>query len=169
MDMYDIVEQILKEKGMNKKQLAEKIQVPYASLISAFQRHSKSFSVKHQDKILDAIDVSFWDYSERLFGKEVIELRLSNVAMDGLVSILRKIYDKVSIEYHCICDNEGVPDYDGNYTVFLSKTNEQEIELSKIEFEILFDMICGTIPSQIQTVQKIRELSEVFLADQADD
>lgn len=73
MDMYDIIESLLLEKGINKKQLAEKIQVPYPSVISAFQRHSKSFSVKHQTEILEALDTPLFEYFDKLYGEDYVK------------------------------------------------------------------------------------------------
>ena len=58
MDMYDIINSLLNQRDMNKKELAEKAGVPYSSLISAFNRRSESFSHSHLQKIAAALDVS---------------------------------------------------------------------------------------------------------------
>lgn len=57
-DMYDIINSLLNEKDMNKKELAEKAKIPYSSLISAFNRRSESFSATHLQKIAIALEVT---------------------------------------------------------------------------------------------------------------
>lgn len=95
MDMYEVIETILLEKGLNKKKLAEKIKVPYPSVISAFQRHSKSFSVKHQDKILEALNISIGEYCDRLYGEDFVKQLANDVKL--LQSISNK-YGKEAVE-----------------------------------------------------------------------
>lgn|GEM_PF-4240347 len=51
MDMYNRIENLIKEKGLSKKELAAMSEVPYSSLISAFNRRSNSFSNDYVKKI----------------------------------------------------------------------------------------------------------------------
>ena len=57
-DMYEIINALLNERDMNKKELAEKAGIPYSSLISAFNRRSQSFSSSYIQKIAAVLEVS---------------------------------------------------------------------------------------------------------------
>jgi len=53
--MYSRIERILKEKGMNKRELADITKIPYSTLISAFNRKSQGFSVEYVGAIAEAL------------------------------------------------------------------------------------------------------------------
>jgi len=55
--MYDKIENILKDRNISKKQLAEKAGIPYSSLISALNRKSESFSTDYIKKIANALNL----------------------------------------------------------------------------------------------------------------
>jgi len=63
-DMYDIIQALLNQKDLNKRQLAKLADIPYSSLISAFNRRSESFSSSHLQKIASALEVTVDDILE---------------------------------------------------------------------------------------------------------
>ena len=60
-NMYDLIQKILADRHMSKKDLAGKAGIPYSSLISAFNRRSESFSSTYIQKIASALGVSVGD------------------------------------------------------------------------------------------------------------
>lgn len=87
------------------------------------------------------------------FCHSISESRISFIketpAFEGLKLILEYIYGNVELIYHTVIDNEGVPEYDGNYDIFI---NSNEIHLTKEELKILFDFVCQNISVFIKTI-----------------
>lgn len=69
-DMYDRIEDILKQKNMSKRQLAINAGIPYQTIVSAFRRRSEGLSLEYKLKIADVLQVKIsdlygWDEDEK--------------------------------------------------------------------------------------------------------
>lgn len=146
--MYDRILKLLDEKGITKKDLSKKTGIPYSSIVSAFSRRSNSFSVSHIQKIAAALNVPI----SEILNDEQFEAKRLNAAYMGLLSLLESLYDTVDIDWHKTVDSGGVEEYDGDYTVFLTKKGQDEISLDKKDFEALFLLVGQNIPAYIKLI-----------------
>lgn len=146
--MYDRISKLLDEKGITKKDLSIRTGIPYSSLVSAFSRRSNSFSISHIRKIAAALNVPI----NEILNDEQLELKRLNSAYRGLLSILESLYDIVDIVWHKTVDSDGVEEYDGDYTVFLTKKGQDEISLDKEDFESLHLLVDQNIPAYIKLI-----------------
>ena len=108
-DMYDVIQELLNQKDMNKKELANKAGIPYSSLISAFNRRSDSFSSSYLQKIAIALDVSMneildYAYDERdNHTRKVIEM-LEDMGFSFDYDGYYDLYGNVGLRY----DEQGM-------------------------------------------------------------
>ena len=80
--VYDRIEQRLKEINMNKRQLADEAEIPYSTLISAFNRKSSSFSFDYLEKIAKVLNIDI-DY---LLHGNIEALPVDIIEPDGTTS-----------------------------------------------------------------------------------
>lgn len=146
--MYDRILKLLDEKGITKKDLSNKTGIPYSSIVSAFSRRSDSFSVSHIRKIADKLNVPI----SEILNDEQLESKRLDAAYRGLILVLESLYDTVGIDWHKTVDADGVEEYDGDYTVFLTKKGQDEISLDKKDFEALFLLVGQNIPAYIKLI-----------------
>lgn len=146
--MYDRILKLLDEKGITKKDLSKKTGIPYSSIVSAFSRRSNSFSVSHIQEIAAALNVPI----SEILNDEQFEAKRLNAAYMGLLSLLESLYDTVDIDWHKTVDSDGIEEYDGDYTVFLTKKGQDEISLNKKDFEALFLLVGQNIPAYIKLI-----------------
>lgn len=152
MDIYEKIDKLLQEKNMSKKDLSIKSGVPYSTIVSAFNRHSDSFSISHIQNIANALNVPVSD----ILNDEQFEDKRLNQAYKGLISILDSIYDNVNLDWHCVIDNDGIPEYNGDYTITLVQKDHVDISLDKADFEILFTLVKQNIPAYINLIEKTK-------------
>lgn len=149
MDMYDKILKLLDEKGITKKDLSKRTGIPYSSIVSAFSRRSNSFSVSHIQNIAAALNIPI----SEILNDEQLESKRLDFAYRGLLSLLESLYDTVDIDWNKTVDSDGVPEYDGDYTVLLAKKGHDEITLDKKDFEALFLLVGQNIPAYIKLIK----------------
>lgn len=95
---YELIDTLLREKGMSRRKLAEAAGISENTLSAAFRRKSKNVSIEVVQKIADVLGVNWWElkgwqdfgggvyghaetspeklkaFSKRLFGKEALQI-----------------------------------------------------------------------------------------------
>ena len=64
MDVYDIIEQVLRDKKVTKKDLCSNIGISYHSLATLFARRTRSISFEIIVKIADYLDLSLYSFAD---------------------------------------------------------------------------------------------------------
>lgn len=152
-DFYDSVQAILTQRHITKKELATKADIPYSSLISAFNRRSESFSTSYIRRIAEVLNVPLTD----LIPVEQAEAVRMNAGFRGLIAILESAYSNVQVCWEYVTDSDGIPEYNGDYHVLLTTNDNIEVTLSKSEFEVLFGFVKQNIPAYIHMISSMRD------------
>ena len=90
-NIYDTIEFMLAKNNMYKKDLAAKTDIPYSSLISAFNRRSDSFSLTNLRKIAELFEMTIDDLvSFEIDTVDVKELDINEYPIGMLIKMARK-------------------------------------------------------------------------------
>jgi len=148
MPIGDEIKGARKKVKLTQAELAEKSGLSLMSIRRYEAGERQPTLVQIQD-ISDALKVPI---SEFLTGEQLEGHKL-NAANRGLQTILESLYDTVAVDWHKTVDNDGVPEYDGDFNVLISKKGEQDITLTKKEWETLFCLVCQNIPAYIKLIE----------------
>ena len=141
MDIYERIDQILKEKRLSRRKLAALAGIPYPTLAASFKRKSKKPSFEFVAKIANALKTTmfelvgeeFWDTK---FPDDTPHENMTNSA-EGFVKYIRSLGYLVNIrKVDTLIDNEArVLEY--AHTIVEISKNSKTFELKKDEFEML--------------------------------
>ena len=141
-----------KRQGLTQKKLAELTGIAEIT-IRQYEAGKYAPKLEQVKKIAAALNVPLGEF----YTVEQLQERRLDAANNGLYAMLETLFDNVVFDWHCTVDRDGVPEYDGDFTVTLTKKGEPEKYLSKREWEILFGYVRGGIPAHINFIEQQRD------------
>ena len=150
---------LMAEKKIKVKDLAEKIGIS-ATHLSYVINGKRNPSFELLNDLAKALTINVSDLimeptNENLY---MLKMRKEDAALAGLFKLLELFYDRVERNFI----NEGTdenPDYSGDYEILLTK-NDEEVCLSKFEYELLLKFISSNIPNYITLIHYRTEVNE---------
>ncbi len=148
MTIGEKIKQLRKNKKLTQKALAKESGIAEIT-IRQYEAGMYSPKMEQLKKLCQALQVPIGE----LLTDGQLDMRRLDVANRGLQSILESVYDTVDFDWHKTVDSDGVPEYDGDFTVTLSKQGQHDIQLTKKDWEALFLLVCGSIPGHIKLIE----------------
>lgn len=149
---------------MSKRKLAQKAGIPYSTLISAFNRHSKNFSFLNMRKVADVLGVSveYLAGLEDISGRSFEELlrRGEYIEAEKLLGLPTGTFDadsaaKTLREFAIIDDFMDENKLKQGEEVLVIVNIEREM-MERLEY--IIDMLKNATPEQVDKISKMIEL-----------
>jgi transcriptional regulator with XRE-family HTH domain len=145
----DKIREFRKKKKLTQVELGKKIGVEGAT-VTRYENGGITPTYEVIKKIADALTIPIGE----LLTEDQQDGRKLDAANRGLQSLLESLYDTVDFDWHCTVDRDGEPEYDGDFSVTLSRKGEQDVTLTKGEWEALFSMVCGAVPGFVKLIEE---------------